>query len=90
MLLVGAIALIGLVFWSYSRAPIFPFRTVVSDRGPNHVLNEASLKKEEKKKIIAVLDRYGEIYHETDTSVWITPRLFFDKELRWNYTSKAR
>ena len=83
-------AIITLGCWSYFQAPIMPFRPVVSDFGANHVLTEIPLKKEEKKAILAVLESYGEVCRETETSLWISPRLYFDRELRWNYTSKSR
>jgi hypothetical protein len=88
--LVGSLVGLALAVYCYFQAPILPFRTVVSGGGPDHILTESALKKEEKQAVAAVLDGYGVRHFQTKSSILITPRLFFDRELRWNYTSKAR
>lgn len=80
--------IVCLAVFGWDRFTICPFRAVVSDQGPDHVLSEFPVSKEEKAAFAAVLSQYGERYRETSDGIWITPRLYFDKELRWNYTSK--
>src|ERR1051326_431498 len=90
ILLVSAgVAMLG-AFVAYHELPLLPFRPVVSDAGPNHVLTESTLGKDQKSAIIGVLARYEERYCDYGDSIWITPKLYFDKELRWNYTSKSQ
>jgi hypothetical protein len=79
-----------LVALAYFQAPVLPFRTGVAVHGPNHTLTEAPLKKEEKQAVAAVLNSYSVRYVQTESSILITPCLFFDREMRWNYTSKAK
>ena len=88
--LFSSTAAVAVVALAYFQAPLLPFRTVVSDHGPTHILTEAPLKKEEKQAVAAVLDRYSVRYLQTESSILITPQLFFDRELRWNFTSKSR
>lgn len=89
-ILVGSVAALALATFAYFQVPILPFRTVVSDYGPNHILTEAPLKKEEKQAVAAVLDRYSVRYLQTESLILITPQLYFDRELRWNFTSKSK
>lgn len=88
--LLGSVFVFVLLAFAYFQAPILPFRTVVSDYGPNHILTEVSLKKVEKQAVAAVLDRYSVRYLQTESSILITPQLYFDREMRWNFTRKAK
>ena len=83
----GATA-VPFVGYGWRHLPVLPFRAVTSS--PTSSLHEQPMKKEEKPAIAAVLRRYGERYAETEDTIWITPGLFFDRDLRWNYTSKSK
>ena len=84
----GAIVIAALC---YNFVPVIPFAAASHDGTGAHRLIERSLGgKAEVEAVASVLSQYGERYSITsDSRLLITLRLFLDKELRWNYTSKA-
>lgn len=87
-ILIG-IALAGVAIVTWFLIPILPFRAVFHDGSAHHNLSTSTLRPEDRAKIELVLKKYGEHYWTTDTGILITPQLFFDPQLRWNYTSKS-
>jgi hypothetical protein len=63
-------------------------RAVTSDQAPEPRLHEREITVDELAAFADVLSKYGERFSETPNRILITPRLYFDQELRWNYTSK--
>jgi hypothetical protein len=85
-----SLTVLGLIVFCYFQAPILPFRSVTFIGGPDHILSDTPLKKEEQQAVAAVLEGYGVRHLQTESGILVTPRLFFDREMRWNYTSKAK
>ena len=60
----------------------------MGDEAPESRGIERPVQHEVRAAFTAVLGRYGERYQQTKEGILITPRLYFDNELRWNYTTK--
>ena len=84
----AALVVIGLSIHGWHRWPICPMRAVESDFAPEPRLHERTITTAEMPAFVAVLTEYGEPHSESGDTILITPRLYFDRELRWNYTSK--
>jgi len=84
----AALVVIGISVYGWHRWTICPMRAVVSDSSPKPRLNERQIATEEMPAFAAVLTKHGEPYSKNVDTILITPRLYFDRELRWNYTSK--
>ncbi len=84
----GGLVIAGLLVWSWYRWPICPMLAVASDSAPEPRLHQRPIAADELPAFAAVLARYGEPYSERADRILITPKLYFDRELRWNYTSK--
>ena len=84
----GGLVIAGLSVYSWHRWPICPMRAVTSDSAPEPRLRDRSIAVDELPAFATVLAQYGEPYSERADRILITPRLYFDRELRWNYTSK--
>jgi hypothetical protein len=84
----GGLVIAGLSVYSWHRWPICPMQAVTSDSAPEPRLHERPIAADEIAAFAAVLAKYGEPYSERADGILITPRLYFDRELRWNYTSK--
>ena len=84
----GGLVIAGLLVYSWHRCPICPMQAVTSDSAPEPRLHQRPIAADELPAFAAVLARYGEPYSERADRILITPKLYFDRELRWNYTSK--
>ena len=70
--------------------PVFPFKTVIHNGSGENFLIEKTLTNEAQiNSICMTLERYGECYWKTKNKLRVPIKLYFDKDLRWNYTSKS-
>ena len=77
-------------FWfSWNLATICPFVAVYHDGSGDHNLIEIEIKENDIKPLHIVLDQYEENFRVKGDKLFIAPRLYFDEQLRWNYSSKA-
>ena len=84
----AAVGTIVLSIYAWNYWPVCRLRAVVSDHAPEPRLHERPITLEEKTAFAQVLAKHGEPYAERSETILITPRLYFDTELRWNNTSK--
>ncbi len=85
---------IAVLLWAvWSWVPLVPFECVYyCDRGPlASSWDRAQIHSSaHATRILAVLDRYGELYWRVGSQTVLVPlSLAFDTDLVWNYTSKA-
>ena len=75
------------LFWNV--ATVCPFVGVYHDGTGEHNLIEIEISEDDIKPLHIVLDRYEENFRVKGDKLFIAPRLYFDEQLRWNYSSKA-
>lgn len=86
--LVG-IALIVAFGFSWNFATVCPFVAVYHDGTGDHNLVEIEIKEDDIKPLHIVMDRHEEHFRVKGDEIFITPKLYFNEQLRWNYSSKA-
>ena len=85
-----ALVVAGTTFHGWHRWAVCPLYAVVSDGAPEPRLVEQRVAPEEIPAFAELLARHGQHHVVTPSGIRITPALYFDRELLWNYTSKAR
>ena len=86
------LALVGAMLCVWYFTPISPFIPVFNvwiDHEQHLVSKLCRLGKQENDSLTKVLESDSQIFLVFNRMIFVTPRLFFDKELIWNYTSKA-
>ncbi|WP_269539043.1 hypothetical protein [Cerasicoccus fimbriatus] len=83
------IAFIAAFGFSWNFATVCLFVAVYHDGTGEHNLIEAEIKEDDIKLLHIVLDQYEEDFRVKGDKIYITPRLYFNEQLRWNYSSKA-
>ena len=86
LILFGISALLSIVF-----LPIFPFVPLELNEGERNVFvkSVSPLDTDRIKNLAMILDHYGERHCVCGQNVRVCLRLFLDKDLMWNYTTKA-
>ena len=75
----------------FYASPIYPFKLVLSDNSANHNLTSHRISTpSEANAVSVILDNYGEKNICVSKYVLVSIHLALDKELRWNYTTKAK
>lgn len=80
--------LLTLWYWM----PIFPVRPVFNvwiNYEQHLVSTSCRLSKQDIDSLTSILKRDNQIFFVGKSMIFVTPKLLFDKELIWNYTSKA-
>ena len=90
-IVLGCGALASILSAAYFWLPLIPFECVYHDgTGAHCLLGQPIQSPEQSARVAAVLKRYDEPYWRPGDVIVLVPlALAFDRELRWNYTSKA-
>jgi len=72
--------------------PLLPFQPRVHDGSGDHNLLKAEIINKKHADLICItLDKYDEVYFRAgEKIILITPKLFLDKEMIWNYSNKSQ
>lgn len=85
-------ALIGglLIMWQWLPiCPISPVFNVWTEHEQHLVSISYRLNKQDIDSLTRILESDNHIFHICNSMIFVAPKLFFDEELIWNYTSKA-
>ncbi len=90
VLVTSVLIVVASSLYAWYNAPVMPFRPVRMDSHQQLQVHNEALTRMRADSVEGVLQRYHETYRRSDTNtVLITPSLYSDTELMWNYTSKA-
>lgn len=90
--IVSIAVLIGALFVMWQWVPICPVRPVFNvwvDHEQHLVSSSCQLGEQEINLLANILECDDQIFFISKRMIFVTPKLLFDKELIWNYTSKA-
>jgi len=87
LFVIPLVVVLWFVVWT--RIPFLPFYAVYHDGSDRHQLYEKVIPRESHEAFEHVLIAYRQPYWISAERILIVPKLYFDRELRWNYTSRA-
>jgi len=77
------------VAYVWFAVPLVDFKVVYHNGSDENFLYERQLRETECEDLVKTLNKYNAVYESDGRSVKMTLQLYFDKEMRWNYSSKS-